>query len=141
MITIVLLAVLAIGVLIGARGMKALGRSLRGPWRPGAATLGIIAAFAALALAARAQALEAAIVAVVAVALLVLAARRRGPAPPSLAGMDRAEAASVLGVAPTATAAEIDAAYRRLMRLAHPDAGGTSGLARRLTEARAVLKQ
>lgn len=46
------------------------------------------------------------------------------------------EARSILGVGPEATNEEIDAAYKRLMRMAHPDKGGTSGLAAQLNAAR-----
>jgi len=51
-------------------------------------------------------------------------------------GMSAGEARSILGVGPDATAAEIEAAYKRLMRMAHPDKGGTSGLASQLNAAR-----
>lgn len=50
--------------------------------------------------------------------------------------LGEAEARSILGVGPQATAAEIQAAYARLMRVAHPDAGGTDGLAAQLNAAR-----
>jgi len=56
------------------------------------------------------------------------------PPPPSDMGLD--EARSILGVGPNATSAEIQAAYTRLMRMAHPDKGGTSGLAAQLNAAR-----
>lgn len=42
----------------------------------------------------------------------------------------------VLGVGPSATPAEIDAAWRELMRAAHPDRGGTTAAATRLNTAR-----
>jgi hypothetical protein len=73
---------------------------------------------------------------------LVTSARLNGPAgqrgPPSRE-MSLEEARSVLGVGPDATEPEIEAAYRRLMRLAHPDKGGTTGLAVQLNAARARL--
>lgn len=50
--------------------------------------------------------------------------------------MSLAEARSILGVGPDASASEIQTAYARLMRLAHPDKGGTSGLAAQLNAAR-----
>jgi len=53
--------------------------------------------------------------------------------------MGRAEAASMLGVAPGAGRDEIDAAYRRLMLRVHPDKGGAPGLAAQLNAARAAL--
>ncbi|HEV2531280.1 J domain-containing protein [Phenylobacterium sp.] len=63
--------------------------------------------------------------------------RRRAPAPSSLREpMSAEEARSILGVGADASAAEIQAAYTRLMRMAHPDKGGTSGLASQLNAAR-----
>ena len=50
--------------------------------------------------------------------------------------MSLAEARAILGVGPDASASEIQTAYSRLMRLAHPDKGGTDGLARQLNAAR-----
>jgi hypothetical protein len=44
--------------------------------------------------------------------------------------------ASILGVGPDASKAEIQAAYSRLIRMAHPDKGGTAGLAAQLNAAR-----
>ena len=46
------------------------------------------------------------------------------------------EARSILGVGEGATAAEVKAAYMRLMKRNHPDQGGTSGLASKLNAAR-----
>lgn len=69
---------------------------------------------------------------------LAVAARldtRRAPAPPQ-EPMSLEAARSILGVGPQASPAEIQAAYTRLMRLAHPDKGGTSGLAAQLNAAR-----
>jgi curved DNA-binding protein CbpA len=51
------------------------------------------------------------------------------------------EARAILGVGPTATAPEIRAAYTRLMRRAHPDQGGTSGLAAQVNAARDRLSR
>lgn len=63
--------------------------------------------------------------------------RRRAAAPaPAREPMSAEEARSILGVGPDATEAQIQAAYTRLMRLAHPDKGGTSGLAAQLNAAR-----
>lgn len=67
---------------------------------------------------------------------LTLASRqRRGPLPASSV-LSEAEARSILGVAPGADEAAINAAWRRLMTRAHPDQGGTEGLASRLNAAR-----
>jgi len=51
-------------------------------------------------------------------------------------GMSLREAREILGVDETAGRSEIDAAYRRLMRRAHPDHGGSTGLASQLNAAR-----
>ena len=66
---------------------------------------------------------------------------RRGARPASKAGAETTalglkEARDLLGVSETASKADIRAAYHRLMRLAHPDHGGTAGLAAQLNAAR-----
>jgi DnaJ homolog subfamily C member 19 len=53
--------------------------------------------------------------------------------------MTREEAHQVLGLQPGATEAEIRAAHHRLMRAAHPDAGGSDWVAARVNQARNVL--
>jgi DnaJ-domain-containing protein 1 len=50
--------------------------------------------------------------------------------------LSEAEARAILGVGPTASKAEINEAWRRLMGRAHPDQGGTEGLAARVNAAR-----
>jgi hypothetical protein len=65
-------------------------------------------------------------------------ARAPKPPPPSRK-MSETEARSILGVDADATDEEIEAAYRRLMRMAHPDTGGTTGLAIQLNAARERL--
>lgn len=68
---------------------------------------------------------------------LTLASRQRSiPSRPERSEMSEAEARSILGVAPGADAAAVNAAWRRLMARAHPDQGGTEGLAARLNAAR-----
>ncbi len=47
-----------------------------------------------------------------------------------------AEARAILGVSVDATPEDVNAAWRRLMGRAHPDQGGTEGLAARLNAAR-----
>lgn len=61
-----------------------------------------------------------------------------GPAMPGNArgGMTDSEARSILGVGADAGREEIEAAYRRLMQRAHPDRGGSQGLAAQLNAAR-----
>ncbi|ADG11260.1 molecular chaperone DnaJ [Caulobacter segnis] len=46
------------------------------------------------------------------------------------------EARAILGVSADASLEEIKAAYARLIRMAHPDVGGTEGLAAQLNAAR-----
>jgi hypothetical protein len=53
--------------------------------------------------------------------------------------MSAAQARSILGVGPGANRAEIEQAYRRLIRRVHPDVGGAAGLAAQLNVARDVL--
>ncbi len=62
----------------------------------------------------------------------------RRPAPAS-GGMSAAEAYEVLGLHPGASREEIQAAYHRLMRTAHPDSGGSDWLAARINQARDTL--
>jgi DnaJ-domain-containing protein 1 len=54
--------------------------------------------------------------------------------------MSPRQARDILGVPENAPPAAVEAAYRRLMLRAHPDQGGTAGLAAQLNAARAVLR-
>ncbi|MGF1625701.1 MAG: molecular chaperone DnaJ [Alphaproteobacteria bacterium] len=49
------------------------------------------------------------------------------------------EARQILGVGPQATTEEIEAAYRAAIKRNHPDTGGSSWLAAKINEARALL--
>lgn len=63
-----------------------------------------------------------------------------GGAARTVAGrMSRTEAYQVLGLQPGASEADIRAAHHRLMRAAHPDAGGSDWLATRINQARDAL--
>lgn len=55
------------------------------------------------------------------------------------AAMSRREAAEILGVPEDADEAAVRAAYRRLMKQVHPDAGGNDALAAKVQDARDVL--
>lgn len=55
---------------------------------------------------------------------------------PGREALSEAEARSILGVGSQATPTEINDAWRRLMGRAHPDQGGTEGLAARVNAAR-----
>jgi len=69
---------------------------------------------------------------------LAMSARGQGAggAAPRTSAMSAQDARSILGVEAQATPEEIQAAYTRLMRRAHPDAGGSAGLAAQLNAAR-----
>jgi DnaJ-domain-containing protein 1 len=62
--------------------------------------------------------------------------RRTGMTAAPSGRMSVDEARRILGVEEGASREEIQAAYTRLMRLAHPDKGGTAGLAAQLNAAR-----
>jgi hypothetical protein len=129
----------ALGVL-GLAALVVLGRRpllARTPGRLAAYAMAAVAIGAAAWDAARGGWLGGSILASAALWLATSAHRAR-PAQPS-ADMDRAQAASMLGVAPNAGRQEIDAAYRRLMLRVHPDQGGAPGLAAQLNAARATL--
>ena len=141
MILYAAIALLLIGVLLGGAGMKTLGRRLAGPWRPGAALLSLIALAGGLIMLVRSAWVEGVLL-LAAALVLALSARKRGAlSAPKQAGMGRFEAASMLGVETGATREQIDEAYRRLIRRAHPDHGGSPGLAAQLNAARAALTQ
>ena len=118
----------------------------RGHWRAGAGLFAIGALAAAAILAVKGDWEEALALLALGAALLFAARTARGrPAPPPSSSPERlsaAEARSILGVPPTASADEIRSAYARLIRRAHPDHGGTGGLAAQLNAARdRLLKQ
>ena len=120
----------------------------RGHWRTGAGLLAIGAFAAAALLAVKGDWPEAAALLTIACALL-LGARSRGITPPKpLRGaqppkrsdqLSRAQACAILGVREEASVAEIREAYTRLMHRAHPDHGGSHGLAAQLNAARDQL--
>lgn len=68
--------------------------------------------------------------------VLAVNARRGGAPAQSLDRIELAEAREILGVAADATREDIQAAYARLIRAVHPDAGGSSSLAARINAAR-----
>ena len=65
--------------------------------------------------------------------------KARGGPSPRKAKMTDAEAREILGIDADATAAEILAAYRRLILMVHPDHGGTTHFAQELNAAKAFL--
>lgn len=140
MILAVAFGLLLLGVLIGARGMRRLGASLRGPWRPGVAGLGFLALLGALLTLSRGEWWAAVALGFLAAGCAGAARLRRKPGDaPAAAGMSRTEAADLLGVPVDAPSAEVEAAFRRLVLKLHPDQGGTAGLTETLQQARRVL--
>lgn len=73
---------------------------------------------------------------------LTVASRiRSAPVRPPDEAMSLREARDVLGVPADATPDQINVAWKRLMARAHPDQGGTQGLAARLNAARDRLRK
>jgi len=130
-------AILALLVWAGRGGRKVVPK--RREWRF-LSSAGALVAFTGAAYAGVRGAWEPAIVLMVVglwLAFSTRAANGAAPATPSPRNrMSDADARSILGVGPDASASEIQAAYARLMRLAHPDKGGTDGLAAQLNAAR-----
>lgn len=67
------------------------------------------------------------------------AAGERADSPWTRTSMSDEEACEILGVASDATAEEIESAYRRVMKSAHPDHGGSDWMAAKVNQAKDVL--
>lgn len=65
--------------------------------------------------------------------------RGRADSPWTQAGMSADEAREILGVEANATPDEIESAYRRVMKSAHPDHGGSDWMAAKVNQAKDVL--
>ncbi|MDT7951073.1 MAG: hypothetical protein RQ966_06160 [Acetobacteraceae bacterium] len=63
----------------------------------------------------------------------------RPPPPVRVGPMKRAEALEVLGLSEPVSDSDVRAAWVRLMRVAHPDGGGSDWLAARVNQAKDVL--
>ena len=130
--------ILLIVAVVGVWALVRLGRQTEGPrrgqWRVTATLIAaVMMAGGALATARGGFILGPALL--IAALYLVLQSRDR-PVRPSAEAMSAEEARSLLGVGPGASDAEVQSAWRRLMARAHPDQGGTEGLAARLNAAR-----
>jgi len=122
------------------------GRLLKRPeWRIGAAVFAVAVFAAAAYMMLRRQWAGAAIMFTMGLWLATSARFPRvtqGKAPPSpREPMSLDEAYQILDLKPGATREEIDAAYKRLMKVVHPDHGGGEGLAAKLNAARARLRK
>ena len=106
----------------------------RGQWRIAATLFSAVMLAGGVLLAARGAWLPA--VGLIGASLWLTVASRQRAVTPRTEALSEAEARSLLGVAAGATPKEINAAWKRLMGRAHPDQGGTEGLASRLNAAR-----
>jgi hypothetical protein len=136
------LGLILVGAVLGGSGMRRLGRwtsRAAGRWRPGVGMGAILFAFAGLILSVRGGLVVGLPLLALSVVLAVTA-RRRGGQPaaqsPTAPKISEADARAMLGVSQGATRKEIQEAYVRLMQRAHPDQGGTTGLAAQLNAAR-----
>ena len=126
---------------IGVWALARLGRQTEGPrrgqWRV-AATL-ISAAMLAGGVLALSKGAWLSGTALIGAALWLTVSSRIRQVAPRAPGLADTEARSILGVGADATPEAIQSAWRRLMGRAHPDQGGTEGLAARLNAARDKL--
>ncbi|MFA4950977.1 J domain-containing protein [Brevundimonas sp.] len=130
------LAAVAVWALIrlGRQTERDSGRRGRAHWRVAATLFAAVMIGCGVLLAFRSAWLPA--VGLIGAGLWLTFASRHRPLPSRGEAMTDAEARSLLGVAADATPAQINAAWKRLMGRAHPDQGGTEGLASRLNAAR-----
>ncbi|HEV2081185.1 MAG TPA: molecular chaperone DnaJ [Brevundimonas sp.] len=132
--TVMVLALAAIALWALIRLGRQTERAGRGHWRITATLLAAVMLGGAALAAARGSWIPAAALGVGGL-WLTLASRKRD-LPARRPDLDDAEARSLLGLPAGATPDQINAAWRRLMARAHPDQGGTEGLAARLNAAR-----
>ena len=130
------LAAIAVWTLIrlGRQTERDSGRRGRAQWRVAATLFAAVLIGCGVLLAFRSAWLPA--VGLIGAGLWLTFASRHRPLPPRSEALTDADARSLLGVATDATPAQINAAWKHLMSRAHPDQGGTEGLASRLNAAR-----
>jgi hypothetical protein len=119
-------------------GRKALPKLKLHDWRVASGALGALVVVGGVVTAMRGSMLVGGGLVVVGLGL-AFGARTRLPSKPTLPSPSDTQARAILGVAEGADEVEIQAAYNRLIRLAHPDKGGTAGLAAQLNAARDQL--
>ncbi|WGM30798.1 molecular chaperone DnaJ [Brevundimonas sp. NIBR11] len=125
-------------VAIGVWALVRLGRQTEGPrrgqWRVAATLISaVLLAGGALVLSKGGWISGAALVGA---GLWLTVSSRMRTVPRTAEGLSASDAASTLGVSVDATPEAVNAAWRRLMARAHPDQGGTEGLAARLNAAK-----
>ena len=130
------LAAIAVWALIrlGRQTERDSGRRGRAHWRVAATLFAAVMISCGVLLALRSAWLPAA--GLIGAGVWLTFASRHRPLPSRGEGLTDAEARALLGVPADATPAQINAAWKRLMGRAHPDQGGTEGLASRLNAAR-----
>ena len=126
------IAAFALLVWVGRRARPMLART---EWRIATGSLAALAVVVGGLLGVTGRVLPGVLLACLGIVLAVTARRGSLPAP-TMDKTELAEAREILGVAANATREDIQAAYARLIRAVHPDAGGTSGLAARINAAR-----
>jgi hypothetical protein len=134
---------LAVAVFVGWMWMRS-EVIRRGGWRVGAGLLAVVLVVVGVAVSIRGEWIVGLPLVLLALGSAAGGRMNRRPhtqdAPESelrpVGGMSAAEARSILGVGADATPQEIKAAYARLMQRAHPDKGGSTGLAAQLNAAR-----
>lgn len=128
------LALVAIAVWALVRLGRQGERPQRGHWRVAATLFSAVMLGAGALLAFKGAWLFAA--GLIGAGLWLTVASRQRTVPPRGETMSEAEARSVLGVSAEAAPEAVQAAWRKLMARAHPDQGGTEGLAARVNAAR-----
>lgn len=111
----------------------------RGQWRVGTGLMAAVTMGGGALVAARGGYEKGLVLFAVGGLLAYMTRSRRGPRPPEPSKspiMSLAEARALLGLGDDASTQDVQAAHSRLMKLAHPDRGGTSGLAAQLNAAR-----
>lgn len=130
------LAAVAVWALIrlGRQTERDSGRRGRAHWRVAATLFAAVMIGCGVLLAFRSAWLPAA--GLIGAGLWLTFASRHRPLPSRGEGLTDVDARSILGVGADATPTQINAAWKRQMARAHPDQGGTEGLASRLNAAR-----
>ncbi|KQY75129.1 molecular chaperone DnaJ [Brevundimonas sp. Root1423] len=126
------LAAIAVWALVRL-GRQSEGRG-RGQWRVAATLFSAVMLAGGVLLASRGAWVPA--VGLIGASLWLTIASRQRSVPPRSDAISDKEARAILGVSADATVQDINAAWKRLMGRAHPDQGGTEGLASRLNAAR-----
>jgi hypothetical protein len=135
----VLLFSVALGALAVWAGRRALPRLRLKDWRIASGGLAVLMFLGGLAASMKGNYLIGGALMAAGLGLAFSARFRPRPKSRPLPQASDSEARAILGVGPDADEAEIQAAYSRLIRMAHPDAGGTTGLAAQLNAARDAL--